>query len=258
MNDKLSQLWQTKTKNDEYWSSFVTSPLAILINYWLVDIRWLTPNRITLLSFVVGLASCGFILSNSTNGFIIAAILVNLSHVLDCMDGQMARYRQSTSLTGSYYDRLTDQFQVIAWFGCIGYVAYLQSNSPVPLVLSLVGVAFYGLRGYVKYVGIHTMMLRDQTYLKQLDVKQSQANSTIKAGLGFGFKVNFIWFLAQQRKILEFSEGVFILMLSIALVFDVLIGMLWVFAISQLSIGLLRSMQQAKLISLNGVHIMHK
>lgn len=258
MNEKLSKLWQTKTKDDEYWSSFITSPLAILINYWAVDVRWLTPNRITLLSFIVSLMSCGFILSNSTNGFIFAAILVNLSHVFDCMDGQMARYRQSTSLTGSYYDRLTDQLQVIIWFGSIGYVAYMQSNSAVPLILALIGVAFYGLRGYVKYVGLHTMMLRDQCYLKKLEVKSNENHFVAEAGLGFGFKANFIWFLTQQKKILEFSEGVFILMLTIALAFDFLTAMLWVFAISQLSIGLLRSIQQARMISLEGVHVMHK
>ena len=29
MNEKLLRLWDTKTKDDEWWSSFVTAPLAI-------------------------------------------------------------------------------------------------------------------------------------------------------------------------------------------------------------------------------------
>lgn len=258
MNDKLKRLWQTKTKDDEYWSSFVTSPLAIALNYLVVDIRWLTPNRITLMSFVVALSATGFILANSTLSFFIAAALINLSHVLDCMDGQMARYRQSTSLTGSYYDRLTDQLQVIIWFGVTGYVSYVQSGSVVPLILSFVGVAFYSLRGYVKYVGLHAMMQRDQRYLDQLAAKENAAQPATDAGLGFGLQANLRWFLAQQKKVLQFTEGVFILMLSIALIFNVLTPMLWVFAISQLALGLLRGLQQAKNISRDGVHIVHK
>ena len=44
MNDKLTRLWATKTKNDEWWSSFVTAPLAIALNYLVVDFKWLTPE----------------------------------------------------------------------------------------------------------------------------------------------------------------------------------------------------------------------
>ena len=33
MMDKLEQLWATKTRDDEWWSSFITSPLAIAANY---------------------------------------------------------------------------------------------------------------------------------------------------------------------------------------------------------------------------------
>lgn len=258
MNDKLTRLWQTKTKDDEYWSSFVTSPLAIALNYLVVDVRWLTPNRITLLSFIVALASSGFILADGPSGFLIAALLINFSHILDCMDGQMARYRQSTSLTGSYYDRYTDQLQVIVWFGAVGYAAYAQSNSAAPLILAFVGVAFYGVRGYVKYVGLHIMMERDRTYLDQLAIRQNEAQPVVQAGLGFGLRANLSWFLTQQKKILDFNEGVFILMLSIALVFNVLTPMLWVFAISQMLLGILRGLQQAKNISLDGVHLINK
>ncbi|MGK0272132.1 MAG: phosphatidylserine synthase [Cocleimonas sp.] len=258
MNNKLTLLWQTKTKDDEYWSSFVTSPLAIALNYLVVDIQWLTPNRITLFSFIVALASTGFILANSPNYFIIAAVLINLSHVLDCMDGQMARYRKSTSLTGSYYDKLTDQLQVIIWFGAIGYVAYVQSHNVVPLMLAFVGVAFYSLRGYTKYVSLHTLVQRDQNYLNQLAAKQVKVQPANRAGLGFGLRANLHWFLAQQKKIFNFDEGVFILMLSIALVFDVITPMLWVFAISQLILGLLRALQGAKNLTLGGVHMISK
>lgn len=258
MNDKLIRLWRTKTTDDEYWSSFVTAPLAIALNYLVVDFQWLTPNRITLLSFIVAVVSAGFILGTGPSNFIIAALLINLSHVLDCMDGQMARYRQSTSLVGSYYDRFTDQLQIIVWFGALGYAAYMQSNSVVPLILAFVGVAFYGVRGYVKYIGLHIMMERDQTYLDQLASKQNKAQPAVAAGLGFGLRANLDWFLAQQKKILDFNEGVFIFMLSIALVFNVLTPILWVFAISQGTLAIFRGLQQARNISLGSVHLIKK
>ncbi|MDH5394140.1 MAG: CDP-alcohol phosphatidyltransferase family protein, partial [Gammaproteobacteria bacterium] len=69
MNDKLTRLWATKTKNDEWWSSFVTAPLAIALNYIVVDFKWLTPNLITLFSFVVAMLSAALIIAGGTVNF---------------------------------------------------------------------------------------------------------------------------------------------------------------------------------------------
>jgi len=240
LNAKMTRLWATKTRNDEWWSSFVTSPLAIGANYFAVDRAWITPNGITLASFVTALAAGGCIVIGGPWFFIAAAILIQLSHVLDCMDGQMARYRQVSSPVGSYFDRLTDQIQVTVWFGAAGYAAYMQSASVLPLCLAFVGVAFYGLRGYAKYVAIEIETARDPEY----PAKMAQAReSPATAGLGFGLKANILWFLKEQPKILGFDEGVFVFMLSLALVLDTLTPMLLVFAASQLFYGLFRALQ---------------
>ena len=244
MNEKLARLWATKTKDDEWWSSFVTSPLAIAVNYVVVDIKWLTPNLITLFSFITAIISVLFIITGGTVNFIIAAVLIHLSHVLDCMDGQMARYRKTSSPSGSYFDKLTDQIQVIIWFGSIGYAAYSQSQSVLPVFLAFTGVAFYSLRGYVKYVAIHTEMSRDSGYLEKLSKKVSDVKKEETAGLGFGVLANLRWFVREQRKIFSFDEGVFIFMLSFALILDELTPMLWVFAISQFYYGLVRGWQR--------------
>ena len=230
MTGKLDRLWATKTKNDEWWSSFVTSPLAIGANYLVVDLEWVTPNRITLASFIVAIVSAICIVAGGTANFIAAALLIHLSHVLDCMDGQMARYRQVSSPVGSYYDRVTDQVQVTLWFGAVGYAAYAQTLSVTPLFLAFVGVAFYGLRGYVKYVAIETETSLDPDY----QTKMTEAlRVPITAGIRFPLRANASWFLREQPKALIFDEGTFIFMLSAALLLDALTPMLWVFAISQ-------------------------
>jgi phosphatidylglycerophosphate synthase len=160
------------------------------------------------------------------------------------MDGQMARYRKTSSLSGGYYDKLTDQIQVTLWFGATGYAAYNQSHSVLPVFLAFIGVAFYSLRGYVKYVTLYTEMSQDNYYVDILAKQLSTVKKQNTAGLKFGFSANLKWFIAEQRKILEFKEGVFIFMLSLALVLDVLTPMLWMFAVSQLYLGLMRGWQR--------------
>lgn len=243
MTDKLTRLWATKTRNDEWWSSFVTSPLAIVANYGAVEVPWITPNRITAASFLVAVGATIAILVGGPGCFIGAAIAIHISHVLDCMDGQMARFRKVSSPIGSYYDRLTDQVQVSLWFGAAGYAAFVQTNSVTPVLLALIGIAFYGLRGYAKYVALEIETARDPKYptditrLKHID---------ITAGLGFGLRVNIAWFLKEQRKFLVFDEGVFIFLLSAALIFDQLMPMLWVFAASQVFWGTYKSWLRGK------------
>ena len=253
MNNKLHRLWATKTKEDEWWSSFVTSPLAIAVNYFVVDIKWLTPNLITLFSFLVAVAASAFIIIGGTTNFIRAAVLIHVSHMLDCMDGQMARYRGTSSRVGGYFDKLTDQVQIIIWFGAVSYAAYLQTHDILPILLAFAGVSFYTLRGYVKYVTIYTEMSGDKEYLsKNIQEKLDKENEKKEnAGLGYGVSANIIWFIKEQRKILSFDEGVFIFMLSAALIFNVIVPMLWIFATSQVFYGIYRSLQRGRQIHLN-------
>lgn len=258
MNDKLTRLWATKTKNDEWWSSFVTAPLAILLNYLVVDVKWLSPNLITLLSFVTAILATALIIAGGTVNFINAAVLIHLSHILDCMDGQMARYRNTPSLAGCYFDKLTDQLQVILWFGAIGYAAYAQTHNVVPVFLAFTGVSFYSLRGYAKYVAIYTEVADDNQYLQKISEKDAVLKREDTAGPRYGFIANMKWFVLEQRKIINFDEGVFIFMLSLALVLDALTPMLWLFAISQVIHGLVRSCLRGVNMSNNSNQIISK
>lgn len=247
LTHRFNRLWETKNKNDEWWSSFATSPLAILINCIVVEWKFLTPNIITTLSFLVSLLAVGLIVTGGYTAFVIAAILINLSHVLDCMDGQMAKYRGISSAFGSYYDKVTDQIKVFLFFAAIAYASYQQTNDAMVIFLAFIGVSFYYLRSYVKYLTMFIEMEHNSEYL----LDSSKASKYIKdkdqkevPGPGASFKCNLIWFLKEQRKILLFNEAVFIFIISFGLIFNQISLVLWVFAISQVYFGIKRSWQR--------------
>jgi len=116
----------------------------------------------------------------------------------------------------------------------------------LPLLLALAGIALYSLRGYLKYVTIYLEMSRDSKYLEKLSRMESgsEGEKEESSGLGFGVLANLRWFVGEQRKILAFDEGVFIFMLSLALVLNRLTPMLWVFAVSQFYYCLVRTWQR--------------
>jgi phosphatidylglycerophosphate synthase len=255
MSIKMKRLWATKTQDDEWWSSFVTAPLGLILNYVVVEWPWVTPNRITAASFVLASLAAICILLGGIACFITAAALIQLSHVLDCMDGQMARYRKVSSPAGSYFDRLTDQVQIGLWFGAVGVAAYLESSSEVPLILALIGISFYGLRGYSKYIAIE---IETDRYIGYPEAMAELSKVAPRAGLGFGLRANLIWFIREQPKVLRFDEGVLIFMLSTSLMFNQLIPMLWIFAVSQLCIGVYKGVQRGWHIHANQQHKIQK
>ena len=66
-------------------------------------------------------------------------------------------------------------------------------------------------------------------------------------GLGKGLGNNLTWFLKEQKKLFSFDEGVFVFMLSLGLIIPAtLIPMLWVFAVSQLLLGIIRCCQRGQ------------
>lgn len=68
-----------------------------------------TPNQLTLLSLLAGVAFCPFFLWGSKA----AALALLLGHVLlDGLDGPLARYLQTASSQGSFTDTMTDQIVV--------------------------------------------------------------------------------------------------------------------------------------------------
>ena len=99
---------------------------------------------------------------------------------------------------------------------------------------------------YVKYVTIFIEVEHDIAYLEKSSREAVAINSRRSnvGGIGQGFKQNLFWFLGEQRKFFLFNEAVFVFILSVALVLDVILPVLWLFAVSQLYYGFVRSWQR--------------
>ncbi|MEU6339529.1 CDP-alcohol phosphatidyltransferase family protein [Streptomyces sp. NPDC046977] len=79
-----------------------------------VSLRWtrhlvnsrVTPNQLTYLMIVAGIAAGAALLVPGAAGAVAAALLIQLYLLLDCVDGEVARWRKQTSITGVYLDRV--------------------------------------------------------------------------------------------------------------------------------------------------------
>jgi phosphatidylglycerophosphate synthase len=80
----------------------------------------ITPNQVSFLSAVFGLASAGFFIFGETIYYRIGALLLLGANLLDCVDGQLARIQGSGTFLGRIIDGVADYITGFAVFIALG------------------------------------------------------------------------------------------------------------------------------------------
>ncbi len=111
----------TKTRKlpDLFWNLYVCRPVAAVLVDLLKDTR-VTPNQITLAAVVVTAISAAMLIGWPGYAGLVAAVVVfELSYVLDCADGMLARWRGIQSTAGHLLDFLMDEIKAFVMLGAV-------------------------------------------------------------------------------------------------------------------------------------------
>ena len=93
---------------DGFFTTFFVSTWSRYVARWAARVG-LSPNQVTVLALCVGIAAAAAFATGERAGYIAGAVLVYLSFVLDCVDGQLARYTRRFSKFGAYLDSIFDR-----------------------------------------------------------------------------------------------------------------------------------------------------
>lgn len=108
-----------------------------------------SPNAITVLSLLIGLVAAGSFALGSYVAGIIGSLLFQLSAVVDCCDGEVARLTNRQSRFGEQLDIAADNVVHMAIFAGVAWGLFLQqepaSGSWLPLALGAAAVLGNGL-----------------------------------------------------------------------------------------------------------------
>ncbi|MEU5974598.1 CDP-alcohol phosphatidyltransferase family protein [Streptomyces sp. NPDC047315] len=93
-------------RSGEHWAGrLYMREISLRVDPYLVNTR-ITPNQLTYLMVVVGVLGGAALLIPGLTGAVLAAVLFQVYLLLDCVDGEVARWRKQTSVTGVYLDRI--------------------------------------------------------------------------------------------------------------------------------------------------------
>ena len=98
----------------------------------------ITPNQVTFLSAAIAAAACAmFVMLPGYAWAVAAAAVFELSFVLDCVDGQLARMRKMASPLGHLLDFLMDELKAMLLFGAVAVRLWRETGDDRVLLVGL-------------------------------------------------------------------------------------------------------------------------
>lgn len=126
-NDLTSSYTKKKRQMSSLWARIFSRPVSFVITYFLINLG-MEANTVSILSILCALTSCVFISINSTVFRIIGVALFALWHVLDCVDGNIARVKKESSVRGEYVDAVSGYTASSFVYFAIGIAAFNTSH----------------------------------------------------------------------------------------------------------------------------------
>lgn len=128
-NDNQKKLLRSCIKaKDGWWATLFAGPVANRLLEPICNLKFLTPNHLTLFSLFIGCLAAYCFFKGDNSSLLLGAILVQLSFVVDCMDGQFARYSKKFSDFGAWLDRISDRVKDFLYFFSLAWGFYTQHS----------------------------------------------------------------------------------------------------------------------------------
>lgn len=125
------------------WFYPVIRPLAKRISLFLANKTNVSPNQITVFSFLIGLSSAFCFFQGQQKYLIIGAVLFEISFLFDCVDGTIARLKKMESGFGCYLDSMLDQIRIFFVVLCLTYGQYLLTKDISYFLLGMAYIFLY-------------------------------------------------------------------------------------------------------------------
>jgi phosphatidylglycerophosphate synthase len=241
------------------WGDLWFPKIANKLVPFFTNINWIRPNHITLTSFFMYLLGSLLLFIPLQYNLLFSAILLPLSYVLDCLDGQLARATQRGSQLGDYLEKVLDVFKIFIITLSLAIASYLKTNDIFYIFLGFTACFFFNFRYYIKLETMFSSINKDKDYLiksrelrwKLYDIygkKYKKASQTLMGKLYIFFHKN--------RAIVFVDEAEFVIFTSVVSILNKIEIALWVFAISQILISCLRFFERGAQLNSNSKNLL--
>ena len=129
----------TARRNEEHWAGRRYMRRLSPYGTWVFARLGWSPNAVTWLMIVIGVGAGAVVAVGGFAAAVAAAVMIQVYLLLDCSDGELARWSRRTSVTGVYLDRVGHYLAEAALLAGLGVRAqghYALSGSYVSIGLA--------------------------------------------------------------------------------------------------------------------------
>ncbi|MFF6779377.1 DUF5941 domain-containing protein [Streptomyces sp. NPDC012510] len=150
VDDEAVRLRTAVKSRDGFFTTHFISPYSRYLARWCAR-RGLTPNQVTTASLITALIAAGCAATGTRGGFVAAGLLLIFSFVLDCTDGQLARYSLQYSTLGAWLDATFDRAKEYAYYAGLALGAARGGDSDDVWALALGAMVLQTCRHVVDF-----------------------------------------------------------------------------------------------------------
>jgi len=114
---------KTEKKDGSFFARYLARPISNRITLAIYQTN-INPTTISIFGSAIGIIGGLFFLLNVYWATVLAGILVFLSFVFDCVDGEIARINERCTKTGALLDEYSDRMVDVVVILCLGLVNY--------------------------------------------------------------------------------------------------------------------------------------
>ena len=204
--------------DDGFYSTFVLRKLSRKLSMIAVQRGW-TPNQITLTSLILALVVAGFFATGWWPLMIVGAIGVQAAIIIDCADGEVARYTGVSSQRGAWLDAATDRIKEYAIYAGLAFGASQHGMNLWPLAMSIMVLQTVRHLGDYNFQAIQ--VVRETAVMPlpltdRLDAGLVSNGSILDASAALNSNSKVRWF----KKVIHFPIGERWLVISLGATFN--------------------------------------
>ena len=179
--------WQQRLRGasrggDGFVSTYAVRPLSRKVTRIGLRLGW-SPNAVTAVSLVLGVLAAVLVTTGSRWAWLGGAFLLQASLIIDCVDGEIARFTRRFSAFGAFLDAVGDRVKEYSVFAALAAVAARTGDHP--WTLAIVAMALVTIRHLENYAYEHRLVPRRLSRPDLLALDQGRDGGPAEARTSF-------------------------------------------------------------------------
>jgi len=140
VHPNLNNLKSVVQKEDEPepYAKYIVRPISILFTWVFIRIP-ISANQVTILQEIIGVIGAIFL---ALGKFVVGSLLLQLGYILDCSDGEVARWKNQQSESGKFLDLIGHMIVIPFYYFGLGIGQYFLTGNFITIIAGFLAALF--------------------------------------------------------------------------------------------------------------------